>query len=338
MADSVSTLKLQPIVAVSGRDPEAMAAAVARLYVGDAWQARPSADGFWFKYVGIGDEQASIRRWQEHGHLRGEMATGDDVVVQWLDRGRARVNVGRDEIQMRAGVPVLLPVDRRFEIEYGDWDMRLVHLRRDFLLDVASEHQLVNGPLAFDDGAEPDARSVATWRSSVAGAVRVLHSDGPASLAWYEARRELALSLLQLYPLRNEQHPLGHGQPGQPRLRAAVNFVHAHAHEPLTVSGIAAAAGLSARGLQDAFQRSLECTPMGYLRQVRLDRVHEQLRTCEPGITLVGDVARQWGFAHMGRFSSAYAERFGEYPRQTLRRPGPSEGDEQDSPEALQYR
>jgi hypothetical protein len=31
-------------------------------------------------------------------------------------------------------------------------------------------------------------------------------------------------------------------------------------------------------------------------------------------------VARHWAFAHLGRFSAAYQQRFGEYPRETLHR------------------
>jgi len=40
----------------------------------------------------------------------------------------------------------------------------------------------------------------------------------------------------------------------------------------------------------------------------------------DPVTTTIGDVARYWGFAHAGRFSAAYAEQHGEYPRDTLRR------------------
>ncbi len=36
--------------------------------------------------------------------------------------------------------------------------------------------------------------------------------------------------------------------------------------------------------------------------------------------TTVADVARRWGFHHMGRFSNEFLQRSGEYPKNTLRR------------------
>ncbi|WP_349814825.1 helix-turn-helix domain-containing protein [Curtobacterium sp. MCJR17_043] len=72
--------------------------------------------------------------------------------------------------------------------------------------------------------------------------------------------------------------------------------------------------------MQESFRRTLGVSPLTYLRQVRLDRVHDELLARDPRTASVGEVATRWGFAHLGRFSAAYAERFGEYPKQTLRR------------------
>ncbi len=59
---------------------------------------------------------------------------------------------------------------------------------------------------------------------------------------------------------------------------------------------------------------------MQYLREVRLRRAHEDLLRSSIEETTVADVARRWGFSHMGRFSSEFLQRFGEYPKNTLRR------------------
>jgi transcriptional regulator GlxA family with amidase domain len=193
-------------------------------------------------------------------------------------------------------------------------------LRHDLILEVAAEHHLVTGSVAFDHRVEPDASSIALWRASVAGAVHALQADGPASLVWHEAQRDVVRSLLHLYHFRADALPIGSSTHSEHRLRAAVEYIHEHAAERLVVQDIADAAGLSIRGLQDAFHRTLDRAPLTYLREVRLTRVHEELRTLDPVTTHISDVARRWGFSHMGRFSAAYAEHFGEYPRQTLRR------------------
>ncbi|QYI98158.1 helix-turn-helix domain-containing protein [Curtobacterium flaccumfaciens pv. flaccumfaciens] len=308
------------LVAVAGQDTDEAISSLAGMYAGKAWYSRALDHDYWFKYVGVGDERLSVRRSQMHGYLRGDVATEGEVVVQWLERGEARVDVGRDEVRMQPGVPTLFPVERRFEMEYQDWDQRLVHLRRDLVLDVAAEDHLVDGTMAFDTTAAPNLTAVGLWRTAVSGALRALREEGDESLAWHEAQRDVARALFRMYPLQAERFPAGYGTRSDGRLRAAVEFIQAHAHEPLTVADIAQAAGLSIRGIQESFQRAFERSPMTYLREVRLGRVHEELRILDPQATSVADVARRWGFAHMGRFASVYANRFGEYPRDTLRR------------------
>jgi len=88
----------------------------------------------------------------------------------------------------------------------------------------------------------------------------------------------------------------------------------------VTIADLAAVAGLSVRSVQESFRRVFDVSPLTYLRGVRLDRVRAELLELDPQAGVIGDVARRWGFAHLGRFSASYAERFGEYPKQTLRR------------------
>jgi AraC-like DNA-binding protein len=110
-----------------------------------------------------------------------------------------------------------------------------------------------------------------------------------------------------------------------PYVRRAIEYAREHLDSPLTVPMLAARAGVSARALQAGFGRELGCTPSSYVRDLRLERVREELAGAEPGDgTRVTDVAVQWGFSHLGRFSQFYRERFGESPSETLRRDGSS--------------
>ncbi|MEG8037565.1 helix-turn-helix domain-containing protein [Sphingomonas sp. LR61] len=88
----------------------------------------------------------------------------------------------------------------------------------------------------------------------------------------------------------------------------------------MTIADLAAVAGLSVRSVQESFRRVFDVSPLTYLQDVRLDRVRSELLALDPQVGAIGDVARRWGFAHLGRFSASYAARFGEYPKQTLRR------------------
>jgi AraC-like DNA-binding protein len=307
------------IVAVSGTDAGGAVQDLAGIYAGRTWYSAPVDQDYWYKYVGVGDERMSIRRSQMHGYLRGDVAIEGEVVVQWIDAGRARIDVGRDEVHMEPGLPTLVPLERRFQMEYEDWDQRLVHMDRELVLDVAREHHIVDGTLGFDRATRPTTAAVGTWRGSVARAVQALGTGGRQSLAWHEAQRDVVRSLFGMYRLQAEVQPQGYGERRNARLRTAVEFLHEHAGEPLTVSDIARAADLSVRALQESFQRTLDRTPMNHLREVRLRRVRADLLAAEPGTASVAEIASRWGFSHMGRFSGEYLRRFGEYPRRTLR-------------------
>ncbi|MBT2501032.1 AraC family transcriptional regulator [Curtobacterium sp. ISL-83] len=311
---------IAPLVAVAGTDTSTAIQDLAGMYAGRAWYSSHVDSDYWYKYVAVGDDQLSIRRSQMHGYLRGDVAVENEVVVQWIDAGRARVDVRRNEVQMQLGVPTLFPIEQRFEMEYEDWDQRLVHLSRGLVLDVAAERYLTDGSLAFDRSATPSVEAVLQWRGSITAAMGALRADGTASLAWHEAQRDVARSLFGLYRFEGEPLPQGFGDRRNAHLRAAVDFIHEHTADSLTVSDIALAADLSVRGLQESFQRSLGRTPMNYLRQVRLRRAHADLLTADPETTSVAAVASRWGFTHLGRFSSEYRKQFGDYPKRTLRR------------------
>jgi transcriptional regulator GlxA family with amidase domain len=112
----------------------------------------------------------------------------------------------------------------------------------------------------------------------------------------------------------------GPGQVAPSALRRAVAFIDAHATEPVTLTQMAEAAGVTGRALQLAFLRHYDTTPTGYLRRVRLERAHRELRDADPSDgTTVAAIARRWGWANPSHFTVAYREAFGQYPRHTLR-------------------
>jgi AraC-like DNA-binding protein len=96
-----------------------------------------------------------------------------------------------------------------------------------------------------------------------------------------------------------------------------VELVERAPESSYTVSDLARAAGVSARSLQASFHKHLGVSPMAYLRQVRLERAHEDLQL---GRGRVSEVAYHWGFTNLGRFATSYQERFGELPSATIAR------------------
>ncbi|MCW8103553.1 AraC family transcriptional regulator [Streptomyces tauricus] len=102
-------------------------------------------------------------------------------------------------------------------------------------------------------------------------------------------------------------------------VKRAVEAMHSMPQHPFTVGELAVLAGVSVRRLQEAFQQYVGMTPLAYLTDVRLTRVHDELRRGTPGEVNVSEVAHRWSFGHLGRFASRYRARFGELPSQTLR-------------------
>jgi AraC-like DNA-binding protein len=109
-------------------------------------------------------------------------------------------------------------------------------------------------------------------------------------------------------------------RPSSRAVRAAVELMREDPDQLLTGPGIAAAVGVSERTLQLGFRREFGCSPTAFRRQVRLDRMREDLlwhRGAESAT--VREIALRWGFSNQGRAAAAYRQRFGETPAETLR-------------------
>lgn len=94
-----------------------------------------------------------------------------------------------------------------------------------------------------------------------------------------------------------------------------------HAGEPMTVTRLAAAAGVGVRTLQEGFRRHLDTTPTAYLRRIRLEHVRAELEKADSQETTVSAIALRWGFTHFGDFARSYRMAYGERPSETLRKP-----------------
>lgn len=180
----------------------------------------------------------------------------------------------------------------------------------------------VRAPLEFAlefDLTSPAGRA---WRASLELLLAELDNpDGLIGQPVVRAYHERLLATGLLYAQRHNYTDAlqGGGAPATPRsVRRVIDLVQSDPQEPYTVGDLARVAGVSARRLQEAFREHLGTTPMEYLRSVRLDRVHEDLRAGTAGVT---ETAYRWGFTHLSRFASAYRERFGVLPSATVCRP-----------------
>ena len=96
-------------------------------------------------------------------------------------------------------------------------------------------------------------------------------------------------------------------------------WIEAHLTDDVGIAQMMAVAHVSERSLYALFERNANTSPMEYVRQRKLDRIHELLACPNASVPSVTALALDYGFLHLGRFSQSYKARFGELPSQTLK-------------------
>lgn len=99
----------------------------------------------------------------------------------------------------------------------------------------------------------------------------------------------------------------------QRKLAAVEDYLRYRLSAPIALADLVKASGVSARTLNILCHRHRGVAPMVLLRNARLDAARARLLN-DP-LASVTEVALEYGFGHLGRFSAYYRERFGELPR-----------------------
>ena len=102
-------------------------------------------------------------------------------------------------------------------------------------------------------------------------------------------------------------------------LKKAICFIHDHLGEKITYSDLCNSAGIGERSLRNAFQKHFDSTVVDYIRKIRLNHIHTDLKQINDPIK-VSDIAHKHGLLHMGHFSRDYKSLFGESPKATQKK------------------
>jgi AraC-like DNA-binding protein len=163
---------------------------------------------------------------------------------------------------------------------------------------------------------------------------RLLHLHGnaerlakttPDILAKPEVARALEQALVDaMVRCLAESTPVEMGASGHHHSRVIARFedlLAANAGRPLYLAEICAALGVSERTLRVCCQKHLGMGPVRYLWLRRMHFARRALSRANPVTTTVTDIATEFGFWELGRFSVEYRALFGEPPSASLRRP-----------------
>ena len=173
------------------------------------------------------------------------------------------------------------------------------------------------GPLDLTRGAGQSLRALILH---LVNEVDAGHAPmAPGGLLGRQFESTIMSGLIQAAP-HNFTHLLGQREsPALPgHVGRAESFMRANLDRALTIHDIAKAANTTPRTLQNGFRKFRGTTPLGYLRDARLARAHQELFAGDPNSS-VTVIANRWGFSHLGRFAQQYKRRFGETPQTTLR-------------------
>lgn len=153
-----------------------------------------------------------------------------------------------------------------------------------------------------------------------------LIENAPGAIKHFEVLRQIEQSLMGLLleaHCGGEQHNTAIGRVPVSRcriLREIDDLLRIKATEPVYVTDLCSAAGISQPTLYRIFFDVLDMNPKRYLQLRRLHLVREKLLDDASPARTVSSVAFDCGFWQLGRFGQAYRELFGETPSQTLKR------------------
>lgn len=300
----------------SGTDPDEAVAFYRGVYDSPDFAVALDGTGFGFRYRATGDGRVSLRTSSVSARRAGLLAPQRQYLLAWSVEGNVTIDGDRDEpVGLHAGVPVMLPAGRSFRVAADPGTVHFVHFDADFLEAVAVVGvESAPMPLGFPVAVSPErlAPLQSVLREIARPMLDVDVVDGDRAVL------DLRLAEAALDAFRPAPDELDLGVPVGTLARAKA-FMYAHFDRSLAATDIAAAAEVSVRTLQEAFQRREGSTPMGYLRDLRLEKARLGLQLADARETSVAAVAQSCGFRHMGRFSGAYYATYGEYPGDTLR-------------------
>jgi AraC-like DNA-binding protein len=305
----------------AGRSLDQARAMYEDTYNGDSFVTDRSEKEFSYRYTSTGNDDMTLRSSTFLGSIQGSLVPKDEYIVAWITDGAGAYDIDDQDLALEHGKPVVFPTGKQFSFDMVDYRQNLVHFKAGYLEQVAAEHEgALAGPLVFDPLQAPAVQDLRRWQQTIGTAAKTILGSEPSPLLHAEINRMTAITMLDTFAHTVTKVESLLLAPRNARLREAVEYIHVNARLPISTTDIAKAASLSPRGLQQAFARQLEISPTEYLRSVRLDHVRAVLTNMHPEAGTVADVARDWGFVHLSRFSASYAEKFGEYPSDTLRR------------------
>lgn len=279
----------------------------------------------------------------QHRHVRtpamslSVMSYGAEVFIapQELDsffliqlplKGEDRITSGRDAILSQPGSGTIHSPGQSFSMNWsGACSKLVVRIERDALEWHAATllGRLPRNPLRFETALDTRGGGGRAWEMTVRKLLRSFQQspellDHPLMRAQFE---QLVMSGLLVWQANSFSSELWVPEKEvlPKHVRMVEDYMRAHLDAPITNEKLAELTGVSLRTLYNSFKKFRGVSPMRYLKDLRMEKVREELLHAGQ-LRSVTVIATRWGFFELGRFAAEYKRRFGELPSDTLRR------------------
>ncbi|WP_127552578.1 AraC family transcriptional regulator [Actinoplanes sp. OR16] len=243
----------------------------------------------------------------------------DTILIVSVLNGRFDVTSGRDNRRAEQGEALMYLPGVPPEVIMDRMTYRVAQFPLAAAERVADRLGVKAGDFRFERMTPVSPAMNRRWMATMTYLTRLFSGPEPAvthPLMLSAAIDAAAAAAVAVFPntTMTMDYIAGPGRTGPAALRRAIAYIEAHAAEPIRPEQIAAAAGLSVRGLQAAFRRHHDTTPTAFLRRIRMERANQELLAAGPDDTFA-DIARRWGFAATRGFAAEYRRTFGRTPR-----------------------
>jgi len=251
----------------------------------------------------------------------------DFLLVQMPIKGKAEISCGKSHIGSHPKLASVLTPEMPLKMWWsGCCDKIIVRIPREELERQCAQH-LGHGlrqPIEFQLGMDVTEKGGNDWLRLVAFLVGELDRNSSmiynSPLIRAQMVQMLVTTLLFCQPNNYRDTLLRPAPPIAPYyVKRVEEYIAANADQPITIIELSNYAGVSTRALYAGFRNFRNTSPMAHLKEVRLQRAHDDLLNAKQG-ERVTTIAMRWGFTHLGNFTAAYKRKFGEQPSDTLRR------------------
>jgi AraC-like DNA-binding protein len=266
----------------------------------DALPFDGSEDFLRVRYIKVGQAPTRDDGWTHN-------KTDPHIIISRVRCGAYTTRWGGHMVQVAAGEAYVAPPHTPLAITHHI-DPHLGRMERSWIHHSVAANEVLDIADLIELPIHLDAQATAPFGEIMDELLGTSVQD----LAAHARRRELAYRTLRLLAARSRPRP---GAAELLSRRSVLGTVIAHLHqrlaEPHDVSELARVAGVSSATLHRHFLAHTRCTPLRYLKGLRLDA---SCRLLAEGDLPLSDVAARVGFANPFHFSREFTRRFHASP------------------------